>query len=382
MKQFATTSEVGAVYGPVFENDKYRMFKLVDKTVAPDSVKVSHIMLAGKSEAETTALADSLMGALKGGANFAELAKKYSADQAAENGGELGWFTEVTALRGVNDDFKKAVFSTPLNEVAVVKSLYGTHLVKVTEKTGNVEKYKIADIDMTVSPSSKTYSNIYNELNQFVSKNNSMAKLEENAKEAGYNLISGATVTTDDQLLGSIKNSRPVIRWAFQNNKGDISEIFECDDKFVIAAIQGTLPEGYRSLESVTPMLKSELIAQKKGEKIAQDLSAKNLSSVDAYAQAMNSSADSVKFVSFATRRIAGIGVEPKLNAMVSLAQKDQLSAPVVGNNGVYVFKVYEQNKDAKNWMLLTLTVLVSRLFSHWLTKLMWKITVSAFIDR
>ena len=153
-------------------------FKLVDKTVAPDSVKVSHIMLAGKSEAETTALADSLMGALKGGANFAELAKKYSADQAAENGGELGWFTEVTALRGVNDDFKKAVFSTPLNEVAVVKSLYGTHLVKVTEKTGNVEKYKIADIDMTVSPSSKTYSNIYNELNQFVSKNNSMAKLE------------------------------------------------------------------------------------------------------------------------------------------------------------------------------------------------------------
>ena len=70
MKQFATTSEVGAVYGPVFENDKYRMFKLVDKTVAPDSVKVSHIMLAGKSEAETTALADSLMGALKGGAKF------------------------------------------------------------------------------------------------------------------------------------------------------------------------------------------------------------------------------------------------------------------------------------------------------------------------
>ncbi len=118
----------------------------------------------------------------------------------------------------------------------------------------------------------------------------------------------------------------------------------------MIAAVQGSLPEGYRSLESVTPMLKSELIAQKKGEKIAQDLSAKNLNSVDAYAQAMSSSVDSVKFVSFATRRIAGIGVEPKLNAMVSLIQKGQLSAPVAGNNGVYVSKVYEQNKDAKNY--------------------------------
>ena len=274
----------------------------------------------------------------------------YPADQAAEKGGELGWFTEATALRGVNDDFKKAVFSTPVNDYSIVKSLYGTHIIKVTDKTTNVDKYKVADIDMTVSPSTKTYGNIYNELNQFISKNQNIDKLDDAAKEAGYNLLSNVTVTANDQLLGSIKNSRPVIRWAFQNNKGDISEIFECDDKFVIAAIQGTLPEGYRSLESVTPMLKSELIAQKKGEKIAQDLSAKNLSSVDAYAQAMNSSADSVKFVSFATRRIAGIGVEPKLNAMVSLAQKDQLSAPVVGNNGVYVFKVYEQNKDAKNY--------------------------------
>ena len=351
MKQFVKTANVGDVYGPVFENDKYRMFKLVDKTVAPDSVKVSHIMLANTGdEAAIKAKADSLLNVLKKGGDFAELAREFSADQAAEKGGELGWFTEATALRGVNEDFKKAVFSTPVNDYSIVKSLYGTHIVKVTEKTANVDKYKVADIDMTVSPSTKTYGNIYNELNQFISKNHDMNKLDDAAKEAGYNLLSNVTVTANDQLLGSIKNSRPVVRWAFQNKKGDISEIFECDDKFVIAAIQGTLPEGYRSVESVTPMLKSELVAQKKGEKISQDLAAKNLTSVDAYAQAMNSSVDSVKFVSFATRRIAGIGVEPKLNAMVSLAQEGQLSAPVAGNNGVYVFKVYGQNKDAKDY--------------------------------
>ena len=118
----------------------------------------------------------------------------------------------------------------------------------------------------------------------------------------------------------------------------------------MIAAVQGTLPEGYRSLESVTPMLRSELVAQKKGEQISQALAAKNLTSVDAYAQAMGASVDSVKFVSFSTRRIAGIGVEPKLNAMVSLAQKGQVSAPVAGNNGVYVFDVYAQNKESKTY--------------------------------
>ena len=350
MKQFATTSEVGAVYGPVFDNDKYRMFKLVDKKMAPDSVKVSHIMLAGDNEARNTALADSLMDVLKHGGNFADLAKDFSVDQAAKNGGELGWFTEITALRGVNEDFKNAVFSTPVNDVAKVKSMYGIHLVKVTEKTANVAKYKVADIDMTVSPSSKTYSDIYNDLNHFISQNNDLSKLDDAAKEAGYNVVSDVTVTADNQTLGSIKNSRQVIRWAFQHDKGEISEIFECDDKFVIAGVDGTIKEGYRSVASVTPALKSEIAAQKKGEKISADLKAKNLTSVEAYAEAMGAKADSVKFVSFGTRRISGIGVEPKLNAMVSLAEAGRVSEPVAGNNGVYVFKVYEKNKDAKEY--------------------------------
>ena len=291
-----------------------------------------------------------MLTVLKDGGDFAALAKEFSVDQAAERGGELGWFTEATALRGVNEDFKNTVFSTAVNGYAIVKSAYGTHIVKVTDKTANVDKYKVADIDMTVSPSTKTYGNIYNELNQFISKNRDIDKLDDAAKEAGYNLLSNVTVTTNDQVLGTIRNSRPVIRWAFQNGKGSISEIFECDNKFVIAAVQGTLPEGYRSLESVTPMLRSELVAQKKGEQISQALAAKNLTSVDAYAQAMGASVDSVKFVNFSTRRIAGIGVEPKLNAMVSLAQKGQVSAPVAGNNGVYVFDIYAQNKESKTY--------------------------------
>lgn len=345
MKQFATTAEVGSVYGPVFENDKYRMLKLVAKTNAPDSVKVSHIMLAGQSEERTKVLADSLMNVLKSGSDFVELAKKFSVDQAAQNGGELGWFTEATALRGVNEEFKNAIFSAPLNEVVLVKSMYGTHLVKVTEKTKPVDKYKVADIDMTVSPSSKTYSNIYNELNQFISKNRDIAKLDTAAKSAGYNLISNVTITPDNQILGSVKSSRPVIRWAFQNENGSVSEIFECDDKFVIAAIEKSMPEGYAPVESVASALKSELVALKKGDKIVADLTAKNFNSIEDYAKAMNSSVDSVKFVSFGTRRISGMGAEPNVNAAVSLAKVDQISNPVKGNNGVYVFKVVAENE-------------------------------------
>ncbi len=350
MKQFATTANISDIYGPAFENDKYRLFKLIDKTTAPDSAKVSHIMITGQTEAQMNSLADSLLNVLNNGGDFAALAATYSADQSGQNGGELGWFTEVSAVRGLNEDFKDVVFTALLNKVTSVKSNFGIHLVKVTERTAPVAKYKIADVEMTVTPSSTTYSDIYNALNHFISTNNTVDKMDAKAQEDGYNLLSNITVTADDQILGTIKNSRPVIRWAFQNEKGKISDIFECDNKFVVAAIQGTLPEGYRSFASVEPELRSEVAAQKKGEQIVQNLEAKNLTSIDAYAEAMGSKVDSVKFVSFNTRRITDIGVEPKLNAMIALTPVDQLSAPIAGNNGVYVFKTYAKNQDATEY--------------------------------
>jgi peptidyl-prolyl cis-trans isomerase D len=343
IKTFAVSAYIGEIYGPVFENNRYRMFKLVDKTIAPDSVKVKHIMIAGTGRDEV--LADSLLKVLKAGGDFAGIARTYSADQAAQNGGDVGWLTEMGAKAYVNDEFKQGVFSAPLNELKQMKSLYGIHLYKVTEKTANVQKYKVADVEMTVSPSSKTYSNIYNELNQFISKNQDIDKFDDAAKEAGYNVRSNVNVTANDQTVEMIGQSRPVVRWAFQNKKGSISEIFECDNKFVVAAILGTIPEGYRPL-SLVEELKPVLIAEKKGKIIADELKSKNLTSLDAYVQAMNASVDSVKFINFNTRRITGIGAEPKLNAMIALTKPGQLSEPVVGNNGVYVFQVYERNQE------------------------------------
>ncbi|MDR1646341.1 MAG: SurA N-terminal domain-containing protein [Tannerellaceae bacterium] len=347
MKQFATTASVGEVYGPVFENagNKYRMFKLVDKTTAPDSVKLNFIML----NPTDTAVADSLMDVLKKGGNFAELAASYSIDQTSSaNGGEVGWITEAVALSALDEDFKTSLFAVPTNEITLFKSTQVILLFKVTEKTANVTKYKIADIDMTVSPSSKTYSNIYNALNQYISNNQDIDKMDATAQEAGYNLLANVSVTASDQILGSIPQSRPVVRWAFEHDKGDISEIFDCNNKyFVVAALQGTIREGYRSLASLEPTLKSEILAEKKGGKIVENLKTQNLTSLEAYAQAMNAGIDSVKFISFNTPRISGIGIEPKLNAMIALTEINRLSQPVIGNNGVYVFHVL--NKEQNN---------------------------------
>jgi peptidyl-prolyl cis-trans isomerase D len=52
---------------------------------------------------------------------------------------------------------------------------------------------------MTVSPSSKTYSNIYNELNKYLSANSDIKKMDETAKKAGYSIFSDVTITGADQ---------------------------------------------------------------------------------------------------------------------------------------------------------------------------------------
>jgi len=78
LKDFAFGNAPGSVIGPIFANDAYTMARVVETGIMqPDSVKLRHIYLTTKDEAKT----DSLIAAIKGGANFGELAKKYSAVQ-------------------------------------------------------------------------------------------------------------------------------------------------------------------------------------------------------------------------------------------------------------------------------------------------------------
>ena len=348
---FVNSSEIGNIVGPTFKDNKYRILKLVDKIEGPDSVNIMMLSVTPRAtEAETRVLADSLLNAIKGGADFNELVQQHSFDQWAQTGGDMGWIQEAGALQGLNEEFRKNAFTLPVGQSAIVKSNYGLHIIKIAERTKNVPKYKIADIVYTVTPSSATRSLLYNSLNQFIAKNNSAEKFAASAKESGYDLISNARVLNTDMTLGFVTGARQVVRWAFNGKKGDISEINECDDKFVAAVHKGRLPKGYQSLASVAPQLKSELATKKKGEEIAANLKAKNLNSLLDYSIAMNVNIDSVKFITMATSRITNIGIEPKLNALISHASLNSLSEPVAGNNGVYVFEVTNRTNNAETY--------------------------------
>ncbi|MGL4332727.1 MAG: SurA N-terminal domain-containing protein [Bacteroidales bacterium] len=347
LQEFVNSSNVGAVKAPALESDVYTMAKVIAKTTAPDSANVRFIALQG-NDAKSKALADSLTAVIEKGGSFAEAAAKYSAHPSAQNGGEAGWVNEAAASQ-VSEDFRKAAFEAPVNKVSKVESPYGIQLIQVTQRTAPVAKVKLAVIDMEVTPSSRTTSNLYNDINSYIANNKTLADFEKNATEKGYNILSNPTMTGNDYTLGTLRNARQAVAWAFREAaKGQISQIYEIDNNFVVVALADVTPKGYTPLSQVKPFIKNEVLNEKKAEMIIADLTAKKLTSLDAYAQAMQTKVDTAMMVNFNTQRITGIGQEPALCAVAPMSPLNQVTAPVKGTNGVYVLDVFNKVDSEK----------------------------------
>ncbi|MDR1764327.1 MAG: SurA N-terminal domain-containing protein [Dysgonamonadaceae bacterium] len=342
---FMATAAPGAIDGPVLNNDVYSVSKLIDTKTAPDSIKFSMLMLPSMADdAELIKIADSLINIVKGGKTFSEMVLEATNGQG---NGDMGWYTEASLAQRRDAKFAEELFNAPLNEAFILKSSLGNQIVQVVEKTKPVKKYKIGTVQIKVTASSATTNNLYNDLNHYISTNNKLESFKANAADAGYICQTNVTLSATQYAIANIDNSRQAVRWAFNHSKGEISEIIECQDYFVVVAVEGSLREGEMSLKEASEALKRELINQKKGEKIVADLKAKNLSGFDAYAQAMNSTPQDVQFVTFGsqTQLITGIGRDPIVNAMATSAQSG-IVGPFAGRNAVYVLNITGQTKS------------------------------------
>ena len=346
LKNFIDNSPRDEVKGPILDDKTYSLYKYEGETIAPDSVQINIVALPNAmEEAAIAQIGDSLITLINSGTPFSEVSLSAT---GGRSDGNMGWQTESSLVSQVDVAFKNEVFAANLNVPQIIKSAFGNYLVQVTEKTSPVKKYKIATVQITVTPSQETKTKLYNDLNQYVSSNHTLETFNGSAVEAGYNVQTDVEVDKNQLNISNIQNTRQVILWAFGNKKGAISDIYECQNQeyFVVAAVKGTLKEGFRSLESVSDILKRELLKEKKAEKIIADLKAKNITDFTQYAEAMNVTPQSVKFVSFSTSRISGIGSEPILNVKAPMASVGEVSAPLKGNNGVYVISITDKKES------------------------------------
>lgn len=340
---------VGDVYGPYYNvsDNTINSFKKLGKATMADSIEYRQIQVVAEDAATTKTLADSIYNAIKGGANFAEIAKKYGQT------GEPTWISSVNyegaQIDGDNLKYVNAITTLGQNELANLALGQANVILQVTNKKALKDKYKVAIIKRPVDFSKETYNQAYNNFSQFIATNNTLEKMVANAEDAGYKLLDRTDLYSSEHGIGGVKGTKEALKWAFSAKAGEVSGLYECgeSDHMMVVGVASIVPEGYRPLALVKDQLRSEILRDKKAEKIIADMKAAGATSFDQYKNMAEAVSDSVKHVTFAAAAYVPVlrSSEPLVGAYASVAQLNQLSAPIKGNGGVFVLQPYAKEK-------------------------------------
>ena len=336
---------VGQTYGPIEnkQDNSLNIVKLVSKQLLPDSVQYRQIQVGGETLAAARATADSIYTALKNGADFEALAKKYGQT------GEKIWMTtaqyqSAPSLDNDTKDFIQSLNSLGVNETKNIAFTQGNAIVQVLDRRSMVNKVVAAVIKKSIDFSKETYSAAYNKFSSFVSANQTVDALEKNAAKSGYKLLEANDVMSSQHHLLGIHSTREALKWLFGADEGEISQMYECGDNnhLLLVVLDKIHSVGYRTMDDVQvrELVRQEVLKDMKADMIMAKL--KGVSSINA-AKGKGAKVSNVNQITFAAPVfVTATGAsEPALSGAVSSLAKGKFSQkPVKGNAGIYLFQV------------------------------------------
>ncbi|MBD1387104.1 SurA N-terminal domain-containing protein [Mucilaginibacter rigui] len=336
------SADKGFIYGPYLSNGSFKIAKLIDSRVGPDSVKARHILLNPTTEGglnKALAKADSLKKLIEGGRPFAELAKNFSIDKASgDKGGDLGTFGRGAMVPAFDD----AVFSAPKGALKVVTTQFGVHLYQVEEQKGSSKVVKVAVVDKPLTASSKTQAAVYSKAQSFLTSLTN-DNFDAQAKKANLPIKNAEDVSGTSASVLGLDNAREIVKWVFKSDKGAFSDqVFAVGDQYVIARVSGIKPKGILPLDAVKKQIEPAVRIQVKGKQLSDKFqSALNgASSIDQVAQKAGSKVTPLQNIVFANPVIPGSSAEYKVVGTVFGSQPNKLSKPIEGQQGVYVISL------------------------------------------
>jgi peptidyl-prolyl cis-trans isomerase D len=232
----------------------------------PNRVHVEHILLlttGGKTDAEVAEIKkkaeDILAQAKKKGANFEELAKKYSEDPGSKaKGGDVG-----SVLPGqMVPEFEKASFSLNKGDISdLIKTQYGFHIIKVLDKeTAHTKTFD--EVKDSLRPNymlnkvDQQASTIADQVSADIRQSNKTT-LDQLAQKYHLAIAQTHPVGPGEPVL-ELGNGQDVKDEIFHLRQGDLSLPLRTDRGYVVLSLQQSLPAHQGTLDEVRDKLVSE----------------------------------------------------------------------------------------------------------------------------
>jgi peptidylprolyl isomerase/peptidyl-prolyl cis-trans isomerase D len=335
----------GRIAGPVAGNNFAHLIKIRDTKPADETyIQASHILLKSKEESpELRQRLASIRDSIEAGASFARMARQYSEDASASQGGDLGWFTRGRMV----ESFEEAAFNAePGSLVGPIKSEFGYHLIRVGERTST--QVQIADLAFNLSPSQGTLSDKESTLENvaFYASDNSSFEAEADRENL---TVQQVQAQSDQRSVPGIGQSRALPRFMETAKEGDISEVLELDDKFALLKVAEVKPEGYRPFSEVKAQIRPQVVKQKKQAILTRRMeSALQRGGFEQLPQALGTTMRSQSGLTFTTESVPGVGADPAFAGTVFGLDEGNTSGVVEGKNAAFVVRVTRMNEPSE----------------------------------
>lgn len=254
---------------------------------------------------------------------------------------ELGWFR----ANEIQKDVAVPAFNGKKGATFTVASGMGEQTFKIVDKSVPTPKVKLAILTRTVGASSKTYSILYNQAKQFIVNNGTADKFRTAAADQGLTIMPAYALSENADKVADLKNSRPIVRWAFEAKEGQVSDVFECGNQFVVAMLTEKHDGEYRTLEDVRVELVMEATNNKKAEYIMAQCD--GVTTLAEAAKVFDTEIKTAEGVSLASYRFGSAGVEPSVIGHALAMEDNTTSQAIKGNMGVYMLQIGEKQTTA-----------------------------------
>jgi len=322
----------------------------IEQYSTPEQVRASHILFKteGKDDAAVKAKAEEVLKQAKSGADFAELAKKYSEDESsAKNGGDLDYFGKGRMV----PEFDQVAFSLQPGQISdLVKSQFGYHIIKVVDKKAATTK-TLAEVRQQITDqlayerAQAQAADLAQKLQKEISK---PSDLDTVGKTQGLTVQESGFFARDEPILG-LGPSPEASGKAFDMNIGEVAGPVRTSRGFAFETLVAKQDPYVPKLDEVKDRVKDEVIktkARELSQRKAAEIAAKLRTAPD-FEKAAKAAGVDVKTTDLITRDapIPDLGTAAAVEDAAFKLPVGGVSEPIATDNGTAVIKVLEKQE-------------------------------------